>query len=112
MRAHCTPGAMGTLRPASGCGPSTYCKRRGADGNASPSAVTVGVVGTSAGLGTVIARVSCGLLAERGNSTMRLGSRNLARASAFVVLVALAGTLPAQAAPKDAKEKALVSHVA
>jgi glutamate carboxypeptidase len=42
---------------------------------------------------------------------MRLGSRSLECSSLLVALACVAGGLPAQAAPKDAKEKALVSHV-
>lgn len=42
---------------------------------------------------------------------MRHGFRKLARSFLVVALASLAGALPAQAAPKDAKEKILVSHV-
>jgi hypothetical protein len=42
MRTHRTPGATSTLCPGAGVDMSTYFSRWGADGNASPSAVTAG----------------------------------------------------------------------
>jgi glutamate carboxypeptidase len=42
---------------------------------------------------------------------MRLGSCNLARSSLLVALVTLACSQPVYTAPRDGKEKALVSHV-
>src|SRR6188768_3971482 len=50
--------------------------------------------------------VSCGLLAETGNSTMQLCLR-----TALLAVFMSLPLLGAQAAPRDAKEKALVKHV-
>src|SRR6188768_643021 len=57
MRAQRTPGPMATLWPDAGAGTSTYWRRRGAEGNASPSAVTVGAPEVLAGSETVILRI-------------------------------------------------------
>src|SRR5687768_4526364 len=56
-------------------------------------------------------RVSCGLLAERGNSTMRLRPSALARTALLVALASLSCSMPAHASSPDGKEKALIKHV-
>src|SRR5688572_22720117 len=65
MRAQRTPGAITTLCPGAGVATETYCKRCGADGNASPSAVTVAAGEEWDGAAAAVMKNFCGEVRSR-----------------------------------------------